>query len=290
MNTKEWKNLGDYFLFEEYKIFFRDNKTHHKPVILLLHGFPTASWDWYKIWNKLKDDFHLITFDFLGFGFSDKPRKNNYSIHQQSDIALNFLQHLGIEKYHIIAHDYGVSVAQELYARNIEKNIHDIQSICFLNGGIFAEMHRPVLIQKLMISPIGGLLPLFIGKSSLKRNFKKIFGKNTQASEEEIQSFWELVSFNNGKWVFPKLIRYMLDRKKYRDRWCLPLIQPRIPIRLINGNQDPISGKHVVERYLELYPDADTVNLASIGHYPNTEAPDAVIKYYKEFYQNHFKE
>ena len=55
------------------------------------------------------------------------------------------------------------------------------------------------------------------------------------------------------------------------------------PIRLINGGADPISGKHMVERYLELIPMADVVIFDDIGHYPQTEAPDRLLKQYLEF-------
>ena len=46
---------------------------------------------------------------------------------------------------------------------------------------------------------------------------------------------------------------------------------------------DPISGAHMVERYRELIPDADTVLLPGIGHYPQTEAPVQVLKHYLAF-------
>ncbi len=285
MTTKEWKSSGRYFKYKEYNIFYKEHSIPKKDVIILLHGFPTASWDWHKMWKLLKNDFHLVCLDFLGFGFSDKPTNIQYSIHLQTDIVLEFIQHLNIERYHIIAHDYGVSVAQELLARQNENHLKNIMSICFLNGGLFAEMHRPLLIQKLMLSPLKRIMPFFIGKKSLDKNFKKIFGSQTQATKNELNEFWNLIIYNNGKKVFPLLITYMLDRKKHRDRWCLPLITPSIPIRLINGNLDPISGKHVCDRYQELYPQANIIHLKNIGHYPNTEAPQEVVHYFLEFYQ-----
>jgi pimeloyl-ACP methyl ester carboxylesterase len=45
-----------------------------------------------------------------------------------------------------------------------------------------------------------------------------------------------------------------------------------VPLRVIDGEIDPISGAHMVERYQQLVPHADTVLLANIGHYPQIEA------------------
>jgi len=63
------------------------------------------------------------------------------------------------------------------------------------------------------------------------------------------------------------------------------LQQSGVPLRLINGAADPVSGAHVVARYCELVPQPDTVTLQGIGHYPHTEAPVQVLRHYLAFRQ-----
>ena len=72
MKIKSWKEKGKYFPHKGHQIFF--TKEGIGPALLLLHGFPTSSWDWYKIWPQLIERFEVIAFDFIGFGFSDKPK------------------------------------------------------------------------------------------------------------------------------------------------------------------------------------------------------------------------
>jgi len=285
MTTTEWKASGNFFKFEAYDIFFKEHQNEGKDTLFLLHGFPTASWDYWKMWELLKDDYRLITFDFLGFGFSDKPLDIQYSFLQQADIAQALLQHLNVGEHHMIAHDYGVTAAQELLARHDEEKDKNLQSICFLNGGLFAKITQPIFIQKLMLSPLGKLVPLFLGKNSLRKNFKKIFGPDTQATETEIDEFWKLLSHKNGVKAFPLLIKYINERTKYSDRWSTPLENPSIPIILINGNKDPISGKNITDYYLKINPKGEVVNMPNIGHYPNTEAAKEVVAFYLEFYK-----
>ena len=110
-----------------------------------------------------------------------------------------------------------------------------------------------------------------------------IFGKNTPPTDQEIDEFYTLIEHNNGKYIFHKLIRYMTDRKKYRERWVSVLKECPIPIRLIDGGANPVSGKHLVEYYREQIPNPDVVHLAEIGHYPQIEAPELVLKYYWGF-------
>lgn len=279
-----WKNKGKYFSYKtKHRIFYRREGTG--PVLLLLHGFPTASWDWHKMWPSLIQGFEVVAPDFIGFGFSDKPLRYSYSILDQADLVEQLLDHLQIRKVHILAHDYGDTVAQELLARFLEKKESELEleSICFLNGGLFPESHQPRVIQKLLISPLGPLLTPFLNKTMLKRNFAKIFGPDTQATDQEIEAFYSLIQYNEGTRVFHRLIRYMADRRQYRDRWVDAMIKAPIPLRLIDGARDPISGRHLADRYAELVPEADVIILDQIGHYPQTEAPEDVLNHFNDF-------
>lgn len=284
MTTQEWQNKGNYFDYKGYKIFYQEAAKINAPTILLLHGFPTASWDWHKIWTELSTQFHLLAPDFIGYGFSDKPKNYPYSIIDQASLCRELLELKKIDTIHILAHDYGDTVAQELLAQFLEGTANfSIQSLCLLNGGLFPETHRPRLIQKLLLSPIGHFLSPLVGKSSLHKNFKQIFGPDTQPSQEEINEFWRLVAYNQGKKVFHLLIRYISERSQYRTRWVGALEKSTVPTRLINGPEDPISGQHMVDRYKELITNPDIVILPKIGHYPNTEAPKLVLKHFLAF-------
>jgi pimeloyl-ACP methyl ester carboxylesterase len=71
------------------------------PVLLCIHGFPTASWDWVQMWPQLTKNFRVIAPDMLGFGFSDKPRNYEYSLFDQTTLHEVLLGHLGISEIHI---------------------------------------------------------------------------------------------------------------------------------------------------------------------------------------------
>jgi pimeloyl-ACP methyl ester carboxylesterase len=74
----------------------------------------------------------------------------------------------------------------------------------------------------------------------------------------------------------PELIGYIEERKKYRDRWVGALTSATVPLRFICGLRDPISGAHMAARYRELVPNPDVVELPTVGHYPQVEAPAPV--------------
>lgn len=286
MTLAEWKKKGHFFDHKSHKIFTIDEGRGE--VLLLIHGFPTASWDWWKMWKQLTSQYRVLTLDMIGFGFSDKPQKYPYTIFDQADIVEKFLTHKNIKRVNILSHDYGDTVAQELLAR-YQDRIHkqedgpQLTSICFLNGGLFPETHQALLIQKVLMSPVGGIVSRLFSRRKLEQNFNKIFGPNTQPTKNELDAFWHLITLNKGKYVFHLLIRYMQERKDNRERWVGAIQQSTIPIRLIDGVHDPISGQHMVDRYKAIIPYPDVIELKDIGHYPLVEAPDLVLKHYLAF-------
>ena len=284
--TNAWLSAGKFFEHRGHRIFWRKGGAHDAPVLLLIHGFPTSSWDWEALWPELAQRYRVVTLDMIGFGFSDKPRRYDYSILDQADIHEALLRHCDVRAYHILAHDYGDTVAQELLARNLEPGQRpQLESVCFLNGGLFPETHRPVLVQKLLLSALGPLIARLTSKQTVARSMAGIFGPQTQPSAAVIDAFWQLMALHDSTKILPQLIRYIPERRLRRARWVGALQQARVPLKLIDGLHDPISGARMVQRYRELIAASDITELPHIGHYPQVEAPASVLAAYLEFRQ-----
>ena len=275
MQLSHWRSSGHFLNVDGQQVFYKTEGTG--PVLLLIHGYPTASFDWAKIWPKLTTQFHCVTLDMPGFGFSDKSPKK-YLIKEQADAISEVIRHLGITSAHVLSHDYGDTVAQEMMAQQLENDLaFRIESLHLLNGGLFPETHRALPIQKLLLSPIGGLLIRFLNKNAIRKSMHNIFGPNTPPSDQDINDFWILISTNNGHKHMHLLLDYMKQRKQYRERWVSALQNANAPLRLTAGMADPISGAHMVARYKQLIPNADVIELDQIGHYPQIESAEAVV-------------
>ena len=144
-----WINAGRRERLLGHGIFCRVQAAPGKDPLLLIHGYPTASYDWHLLWDALAERYSLYALDMLGFGLSDKPRDFDYPITLQADLCVALLAQHGVTRPHVLAHDYGDTVAQELLAREIAGTL-PLASMCFLNGGLFPETHRARPIQKLL--------------------------------------------------------------------------------------------------------------------------------------------
>jgi len=281
-----WRDAGKHFRYRDRPVFYRDDGAG--TPLVLIHGFPTASWDWAAIWPALRERFRLVAPDMLGFGFSAKPLPWDYSILDQATLHEELLRALGAGSAHVLAHDYGDTVAQELLVRFAERRRSgtpglELRSVCFLNGGLFPEVHRARPIQKLLASPLGPLLARLTNESAFHRGFSAVFGPDTRPDEETLHAWWTLVSSGGGVRVGPRLLGYIRERRRHRDRWVGVLERSPVPLRFVNGPEDPVSGRHMAERYRELVPAADLVLLPGIGHYPQMEDPEGVTRAFLSF-------
>jgi pimeloyl-ACP methyl ester carboxylesterase len=286
MTPAQWRAAGQTFEWCGHRVFYREQGDGEP--LLLLHGFPTSSWDWRHLWDELARHYRVIAFDYLGFGFSDKPSRGPYSIFAYADQAEALLARLGVVRVHVLAHDLGDTVAQELLARDDDRRrghggAVELASVCLLNGGIFPETHHPRPVQKLLDSPIGFLVARLSGRERFGRGLSDVFGPDTKPSEAELDGFWECASASHGLRNYHRIIRYMRERRRHRERWVAPIVDGKVPVALVNGHLDPVSGKHVIARFRELRPSAEIHDLPRIGHYPQTEAPADVLRAYAAF-------
>lgn len=278
---KQWFLNGKFFPYQGYELFYKDEGKGE--TVVLLHGYPTSSLDWKKVWSALVTHYRVIALDLLGFGFSDKPASHAYSVMDHADMLETLLQHLDLHNVHLIAHDLGVGIAQELLARRLagqhlqDKHLPAIASVVFMNGGLFAEAYRPRFIQKLFASAIGPCIAPRIPKSMFKTAMCKMFGANSQPSDDELNVWFEQLEYKQGRHALYGLNKAILQRAAYRDRLVAPLQQNLVPMLLLNGTDDPNSGVHMAQRYRELVPQSRVIELTGVGHWPMWEAPEAVF-------------
>lgn len=245
----------------------------------LLHGFPTSSFDWHRVWDALAAEHRLLAFDFLGFGDSDKPADHDYSIHEQADLTELLWAAHEVTHTSLLVHDYGVSVAQELLARHEEGRLAvRIERAVFLNGGLYPELHRPQPAQLMLLDPeTGPQVAKLMTEETFSRSLLPTFSPGHQPTPEDLACAWQSVARRGGPAVAHLLIRYIRDRERHRDRWVGALEGASPPRAFVWGMLDPVSGAHMAERIAQGLPAAELVRLENVAHWPQLEAPEIVI-------------
>jgi pimeloyl-ACP methyl ester carboxylesterase len=247
--------------------------------ITLLHGFPSSSHDWAKVAPALAERHALLMPDFLGFGASDKPPDHDYSLTEQTDLVEALWAREGVTATALVAHDYGVSVAQELLARRAEGALAvELTALGLLNGGLYPDVHRPQPTQEALLDPEQGpQLAAAINEELFALSLRPTFPDDYDAAGDSAE-IWRSMERDDGIRIVHRLIRYMTDRRENEARWTGALETTDVPLRFVWGMLDPISGAHMAERIRERRPDAPLVALDHVGHWPQLEAPERVAE------------
>jgi pimeloyl-ACP methyl ester carboxylesterase len=247
------------------------------PPLTILHGFPSSSHDWHKVVPALAEHRALLLPDLLGFGASDKPQDHDYSIHEQADLVEALWAGEGISATRVVAHDYSVSVAQELLARRGDGSLPvDIVALGLLNGGLYPDLHRPQPVQTALLDPEQGpSVSAMLNEELVVAGLAPTFAEDFDSAADSAD-IWRAISRGDGHLISHRLIRYMVDRQENEDRWVGALEGTDVPVSFVWGMLDPVSGAHMAERIVERLPTAPLLALHDVAHWPQLEAPERV--------------
>jgi pimeloyl-ACP methyl ester carboxylesterase len=156
--TAAWRQAGTFLEIGGHRIFVRTRGGRSdRPPLVLLHGYPSSSYDWRHAFHTL-DGHRLLVFDFLGFGLSEKPRDHTYSLQTQADIVEALAARFEGEPVTIVAHDMGSSVATEILARDLDGRLSfQLRSSLLFNASLVRERASLLWGQKLLLSRLGPL-------------------------------------------------------------------------------------------------------------------------------------
>jgi pimeloyl-ACP methyl ester carboxylesterase len=243
-------------------------------IILLLHGFPSSSYDFRAV-TELFGGHAWLTLDFLGFGLSDKPRPHRYSLMEQADIVERVVAtEIGTRPVLLIAHDMGTSVATELMARDLNGALpFDLQRAVLTNGSVILERASLRPIQKILRGPLGPVAARLTNERGFARGFAKLFSSAHPLTADEAAAQWALLAHGDGQRIVHLLSAYLDERVEYARRWHGAVRDWPKPLSLLWATGDPVATTSVLAGLRQLRPAAQVTQLPGIGHYPQIEVP-----------------
>ncbi|EUA10610.1 alpha/beta hydrolase family protein [Mycobacterium kansasii 732] len=96
----------------EVSVFTRRSGTPGAPALVLVHGFPTSSIDYFGLAGELGSEFDIFVLDFPGYGLSDKPSAPYvYSLYDDARLLVHAIRRVWqLTEFRMLTHDRGSSV------------------------------------------------------------------------------------------------------------------------------------------------------------------------------------
>ena len=274
--VEAWRKLGRTERFRD-----RDIHVYQRPgagpPLVLLHGFPSSSFDWRALLDVERDR-PVLAFDFLGFGLSEKPTDHVYTLAWQADLVEEMVRrHLHGGPVFVVAHDMGTSVATELMARDVEGTLEiDIAGALLFNGSIVLERASLTRSQRLLRGPLGPLAARLANERVFRREFGALFAADHPLSDAEAADQWSLIRYRGGRALGHKLIHYLDERVRLAGRWHGAVRGWAGGLSFAWATEDPVATLAVLDALIEMRPSAPVRRLHGLGHYPQIEDPGAI--------------
>jgi pimeloyl-ACP methyl ester carboxylesterase len=275
---EKWEAAGRRAILAGHDIFFVDVPARREEAepVLILHGFPTSSFDWVRAIPVIAESRRVVALDYLGYGLSAKPLDHAYSLFEQADIVTALAENLGLDRVALVTHDVGDSVGGEILARSLDGSLpFEITRRVLTNGSIYMDLVQLSPGQLLLLSlPDEPLPPELINEELMRGALAATFSPSHQPSAEELDAQWALISRNDGHRLGARLIRYIEERRVHEPRWTGSIENHPSPLTIVWGALDPIAVVAMAERVASKAPDAKLIRLEDAGHYPMIEVPD----------------
>jgi pimeloyl-ACP methyl ester carboxylesterase len=243
-SAERWFRAGEYFSWTSttannngrtVKVNYRTFGDRSDSALVLLHGYPTSSFDFREMIEFLDDDYFIATLDFPGFGFSDKPQDGySYMLEDDAKLVDYFVSEIvGLDELGLFTHDRGVSVSLAFLGNYLdaEDRAYELTYHFLSNSGMFLPLANLLDSQKVMLHPVEG--PAAIDRMKARP-------RRTEGTEEQV-AYADILAFNDGIGARLGVGKYLLERAANERRWLDNLTRSPIPVAYIWGLLDPVN-------------------------------------------------
>jgi pimeloyl-ACP methyl ester carboxylesterase len=288
----EWRHGGEEIRWRsstaanhgtEVKVFSRRCGAPGAPALVCVHGFPTASIDYFELTRELFDEFDIFLLDFPGFGLSDKPREPYvYSLYDDARLLVHAITDVWkLKRYTLLTHDRGTSVGMIALSMLAHDGAPDPPvEVIFTNANIYLPLANLTPFQKALLDPVTGrhtarqttpeTLAAFMGAAT--------FMPRRTLADAEIAALAKCFTFNDGVGVLPDTIQYLNERAADETKWLQALSESAVNASLVWGLHDNVAPLRVPnfvwETFLKDKPGRNRYwILPTADHYLQCDAP-----------------
>lgn len=244
--------------------------------ILFVHGTPSWSFEWRHAMAALRGSRRVVAPDHLGFGLSDKPPDAAYRPADHARRLLALVRALDLTDLTLVVHDFGGPIGLPVAIEEPER----VRSIVILNTWMWAHGGDPRVarLSRFVASPLGRFLYTWLDASP-RWLVPMSFGDRRKLTREVHRHYRGPFGSRRERvapWTLGKELAG--SDEHYASLWARRDRIASLPATILWGMRDPAFGPSYLARWRELYPEARVVELAEAGHFPQEEAPDALLE------------
>jgi pimeloyl-ACP methyl ester carboxylesterase len=250
----------------------REDGPRHAPAVVLLHGFACSIGWWDDMVPALARDYHVIRFDLLGHGGSQKP-KDGYGMEEQAGRVAAALDRLDVRRATVVGHSMGGAVATALR----EARPALVTSLVFLDSAPDDDDSKLPFTARLGTVPVlGEAIRRVVPDELIRQGLESAFADGYDVPDRFVDDFNDMTytSYDDSRSA----------SSDYRKEAGLDerLARERVPLLVLWGSQDDIAEPSSAQDFRKV-PGARIVVLDGVGHSPHVEKPAETARLIRNF-------
>jgi pimeloyl-ACP methyl ester carboxylesterase len=251
--------------------------SQNKETIVLLSAFPHTIIAYSPIWDILKKEYNLYTYDLPGFGASET--KSEYmSFEFQGNFLNSFLTHFDIEDSHLVAPDVGMASALSYVINHKNK----IKSLMIGDGPAALPTLEPSIMKKMVYSGFWRTMFIIAGSGALVESSKNLGNVRYVPNKYEISDYKKSHKgkvVNNMKWFkkYPEALKH-IDKN---------LKKIQIPTKIFWGEHEAILYKENGINLNKRLPNSELEIFKNCGHFVYQDDYPKFIRLIQSWVEKH---
>jgi pimeloyl-ACP methyl ester carboxylesterase len=268
---------------QEVAVFTRRCGTSGAPALVLVHGFPTSSIDYFALAGELSVEFDIYLLDFPGYGLSDKPPEPYvYSLYDDARLLVHAITQVWqLTECRILTHDRGSSVGMIALGMLGTQDPPVVPvDLILTNANIYLPLSNLTAFQTALLDPATArataaatmpeMLAAGMGAST--------FMPRRTLDDPEIAALARCFAHNDGVRVLPDTIQYLHERASDETGWLEALSKSDVNTTVVWGVHDNVAPlrvpNHVWQTYLKNKPGRNRYwVIPGADHYLQCDAP-----------------
>jgi pimeloyl-ACP methyl ester carboxylesterase len=244
--------------------------------IIFINGIAANVYNWRKVFNILKESFHVYSMDFKGSGFSEKP-PGEYSIDIFMKQIIDLYDHFGMRQSVIVGNSLGGEVALQLAINYPEK----IKALILIDTAGYQENKEitRVLVRLSRYKVMAKILEICTTRKLAKKLVEGALYNDKIIDREMVDAYYKPMRTEGAVDALIELIKDLsytaFDYSKVRSI--------ESPTLIIWGEEDrwiPVADGY---RFHKDIQGSKLVVLKNCGHAPQEEMPEVVSKLITDF-------
>lgn len=258
------------------------------PLVVLLHGFPEFWYSWRRQIPALAAaGFRVIALDMRGYNESDKPAGvASYKLKVLARDVVELIHHAGVDRAHVVGHDWGGVVAWEVAARHPDA----VDKLAVLNAPHpaayrrelrrFGQVLKSWYVFLFQLPRLPEWLMRFRGYRLMEQTFRYGPARPEAFSADDI---WEYKRALSHPGALTATINYYRAGLRYFQENTRDLPPIAAPTLLIWGERDPYVSRRVTQDLQPWVPNLHLKLIPDAGHWVQNEDPESVNQLILEF-------